>query len=64
MQDAVKEALGLVGEEGNGIENDQGLFGLKSRRFGQGAAYLPDHGGWFSRLTGDHLGCDRRCPGA
>lgn len=37
MQDAVKEALGLVGEEGNGIENDQGLFGLKSRRFGQGA---------------------------
>ena len=37
MKDAVKEALGLVGEEGNGIENDKGLFSLKSRRFGQGA---------------------------
>jgi len=37
MKDAVKEALGLVGEEGNGIANDQGLFSLKSRRFGQGA---------------------------
>ncbi len=37
MKDAVKAALGLVGEEGNGIENDKGLFSLKSRRFGQGA---------------------------
>lgn len=32
----VKEALGLTGEEGNGIEGTDGLFSLKNRRFGQG----------------------------
>lgn len=36
VETAVKEALGLIGEEGNGIDNDKGLFGLKARRFGQG----------------------------
>jgi hypothetical protein len=37
VENAIKEALGLTGEEGNGIDNDEGLFGLKARRFGQGA---------------------------
>ena len=37
MAIAVKEALGVTGEEGNGIDNDRGLFGLAARRFGQGA---------------------------
>jgi predicted phage baseplate assembly protein len=34
---AVKQAIGLAGEEGNGIDGSEGLFGLKTRAFGQGA---------------------------
>lgn len=34
---AIKTALGLAGEEGNGIDGSEGLFGLKQREFGQGA---------------------------
>ncbi len=34
---AIKQALGLAGEEGDGIDGSEGLFGLKTRRFGQGA---------------------------
>jgi hypothetical protein len=34
---AIKTALGLAGEEGNGIDGSEGLFGLKTRQFGQGA---------------------------
>jgi hypothetical protein len=33
---AIKLALGLTGEEGNGIDNKDGLFGLNHRQFGQG----------------------------
>lgn len=33
---AVKQALGMIGEEGNGIETEDGLFGLNRRQFGQG----------------------------
>ncbi len=35
IETAVKEALGLTGEEGNDIEDADGLFSLKHRRFGQ-----------------------------
>ncbi len=31
----IKAALGVTGEEDNGIDNPQGLFGLKARSFGQ-----------------------------
>ncbi len=34
---AIKQALGLAGEEGNGIDGAGGLFGLDARRFGQNA---------------------------
>jgi hypothetical protein len=34
---AIKQALGLAGDEGNGIDGDDGLFGLNARRFGQDA---------------------------
>ena len=34
---SIKEALGVVGEEGNGIDGRDGLFGLRARRFGQNA---------------------------
>jgi predicted phage baseplate assembly protein len=34
---AIKRALGLTGEEGNGIDGEEGLFGLRSRQFGQNA---------------------------
>lgn len=37
VENSIKEALGMMGEEGNGIESDKGLFSMKSRRFGQGA---------------------------
>lgn len=36
METAVKLALGISGEEGDGIETDEGLFSLQQRRFGQG----------------------------
>ena len=36
VEAAIKIALGLIGEEGNGIETDKGLFSLKVRYFGQG----------------------------
>lgn len=32
---AIKEALGLAGEEGNGILGEDGLFSLKNRQFGE-----------------------------
>jgi hypothetical protein len=32
---AIKEALGITGEEGNGIDGSKGLFGLFKRRFGE-----------------------------
>lgn len=35
MKKAIKEALGLSGEEGNGIDGLKGLFGLYQRQFGQ-----------------------------
>src|SRR5262249_25561535 len=34
---AVRTALGVTGEEGNGIDSSAGLFGLQQRCFGQGA---------------------------
>jgi hypothetical protein len=34
---AIKTALGLAGEEGNGIDGANGLFGVNTRQFGQGA---------------------------
>jgi predicted phage baseplate assembly protein len=34
---AIQRAIGLAGEEGNGIDGSEGLFGLKTRTFGQGA---------------------------
>jgi hypothetical protein len=34
---AIQTALGVLGEEGNGIDGSEGLFGLKQRRFGQKA---------------------------
>ncbi len=34
---AIKEALGLGGEEGNGVDGEHGLFSLQNRSFGQGA---------------------------
>lgn len=37
VETATKKALGLTGEEGNGIVNDGGLFAMQARRFGQGA---------------------------
>lgn len=36
IEKSVKIALGVVGEEENGIETDQGLFSIKHRQFGQG----------------------------
>lgn len=37
MASAIKSAVGLTGEEGNGIDGEEGLFGLKMRQFGQNA---------------------------
>jgi hypothetical protein len=34
---AIKKSLGLAGEEGNGIDGADGLFGLNARQFAQGA---------------------------
>jgi hypothetical protein len=34
---AIKQALGLAGEEGDGIDGADGLFGLNRRQFGQNA---------------------------
>jgi len=34
---SIKKALGVLGEEGNGIDGRDGLFGLRARRFGQNA---------------------------
>jgi hypothetical protein len=34
---AIKQALGLAGEEGNGVDGADGLFGLSRRQFGQNA---------------------------
>lgn len=34
---SIKKVLGVVGEEGNGIDGRDGLFGLRARRFGQNA---------------------------
>lgn len=36
LEAAIKAALGVSGEEGNGIDGSQGLFGLEVRQFGQG----------------------------
>ena len=33
---AIKKAVGMAGEEGNGIDGKQGLFGLDNRQFGMG----------------------------
>ena len=35
VKKAIKEALGVNGEEGNGIDGSKGLFGIRQRRFGQ-----------------------------
>ncbi len=35
VKKALKAALGLAGEEGNGVDGANGLFGLRQRRFGQ-----------------------------
>jgi len=35
VKKAVKEALGVTGEEGNGVDGSDGLLGIKQRRFGQ-----------------------------
>jgi hypothetical protein len=35
VKKAIKEALGVSGEEGNGIDGSRGLFGLHQRLFGQ-----------------------------
>lgn len=35
VKKAIKEALGVSGEEGNGIDGSCGLFGLSQRQFGQ-----------------------------
>lgn len=35
VEKAIKEALGITGEEGNGVDGSRGLFGLGQRRFGQ-----------------------------
>jgi len=37
IEESVKLALGVVGEEGNGVETEDGLFSLQLRYFGQGA---------------------------
>jgi hypothetical protein len=37
MRNAVLEALGVAGEEANGIAGDHGLFSLAQRQFGQSA---------------------------
>lgn len=37
IRTAIKQALGMSGEEGNGIAGDDGLFSLKHRQFGQPA---------------------------
>jgi len=34
---AIKQALGMGGEEGNGVDGEHGLFSLGNRAFGQGA---------------------------
>jgi len=34
---AMKQALGLGGEEGDGVDGEHGLFSLGNRAFGQGA---------------------------
>lgn len=35
VEDEIKKALGASGEEGNGIDGSQGLFGIRQRQFGQ-----------------------------
>lgn len=35
IKKAVKAALGVMGEEGNGIDGSAGLFGIRQRQFGQ-----------------------------
>jgi hypothetical protein len=35
VETAIKEALGLTGEEGDGVDGSQGLFALNNRRFGE-----------------------------
>ena len=35
VEKAIKEALGVAGEEGDGIDGSRGLFGLHQRQFGQ-----------------------------
>jgi hypothetical protein len=35
VKKAIKEALGVSGDEGNGIDGSRGLFGLHQRMFGQ-----------------------------
>lgn len=35
VEKGIKEALGVMGEEGNGIDGSHGLFGIHSRSFGQ-----------------------------
>ena len=37
MEAGIKLALGLIGEEGDGLETEEGLFSLAMRYFGQGA---------------------------
>lgn len=35
VKKAVKVALGVIGDEGNGIDGSRGLFGIRQRQFGQ-----------------------------
>ena len=35
LRKAIKETLGISGDEGNGIDGSRGLFGFKHRKFGQ-----------------------------
>lgn len=39
LEIAIQQALGVCGEEGNGIDGSKGLFGLRTRSFG-GAAHI------------------------
>lgn len=44
VEDAIKEALGVTGEEGDGVDGSEGLFALRKRSFGQNE--------YASRVTG------------
>lgn len=51
VEEAVLKALGVTGEEDNGIDAAEGLFGLDSRQFGQ-SVHVSQVLGWIQQVDG------------